>query len=221
MKSLNFILILAVLTFIAVPFIHAEVEENFRYNTKFDLKRPCFNNGTFCASSSSCNLTIIYPDGVDGVMVDNQAMSFAGSYWNYTVGQVFNNELGEHPTIISCTDGSLSGADTFEIDITADGFPRQQFPLQFTLVIFGVFFIVIGSLKDRLRLMKHLGSIFIMIMGVITLYPGFSYINYSNLMGQSLGAIFVGMGFYFMVEDSFSRDRQTETYDAESEGVFQ
>ena len=117
----------------------------------------------------------------------------------------------------SCDNVSSAGLETFDVAITADGKKFQTFPTQIVIIIIGLIMICVGIILDRLRLFKHLGSMLILIMGVITLYPGYSFINYSTLTGKVLGFILVGLGFYFLIEDSFSRDKQEETYDQRSE----
>ena len=54
-------------------------------------------------------------------------------------------------------------------------------------------------------------------MGVITIYPGYSFINHTTLLGKALGFILVGLGFYFLIEDSFSRNKQEDSFDAEND----
>ena len=54
-----------------------------------------------------------------------------------------------------------------------------------------------------------------MIMGVITIYPGYSFINYTTLLGKGLGFILIGLGFYFLIEDSFSRNKQEDRFESQ------
>ncbi len=206
---INFFLVL-ILVVSMVSAIDTDV--SFQFNTKYDLKRPCFNNGAFCSDGATCNITIIYPNNGD-FLINNKLMTNQGSIHNITVQQVSNNRLGVYPVITSCTDGAVSGEDTFNIEITGDGKPSQTFPTQFFAIILSFVLIGIGFLSDRLRIMKHAGGMLLMIMGVVTLYPGYSFINYSTLMGKGMGFSFIGMGFYFLVEDSFSRDKQDEHFE--------
>ncbi len=60
-----------------------------------------------------------------------------------------------------------------------------------------------------------------MVSGVLTLFPGYGFINHSTLMGQLLGTIGIGLGFYFMIEDSFSKDEQDEWYTQEEGGDYE
>ncbi len=60
----------------------------------------------------------------------------------------------------------------------------------------------------------------VLIVGVITLWPGYSFINYSNLQGQAIGYSSIAFGLYFLINDSFSRDKQTDKFsqDVEDDG---
>ena len=72
-----------------------------------------------------------------------------------------------------------------------------------------------GFVTERLRLFKHMGAILLVIMGIITLFPGYNFINHTTLFGLALGTILVGIGFYFLIEDSFSRERQGDIFNQE------
>ncbi len=189
-------------------------DPSFQFNTEFDLKRPCFDNGFFCDAGFTCNITILDPDGV--AIIDNQIMDNQGSFRNITVSQSLNNQLGFLDVIESCSNATVGGPDTFRIAITGDGNPVETFPHQFFFILIALILVATGMINDRLRMFKHMGAILMMVMGVITLFPGYSFINYSNLIGLSLGSIFIGLGFYFLIEDAFSRDKQEDSFDERS-----
>ena len=77
---------------------------------------------------------------------------------------------------------------------------------------------LVSDEKEDLRLFQHVGAMMVMVFGVITLFPGFSGINYTNLQGQALGFSTIGLGFYFLIENFFSRDKQVESFDQEDDG---
>lgn len=211
------LILVFLLVFLVLPLTSAQDELIFKYNQEIDFKRTCLNNGTFCSSSALCNLTLMYPDGT--LMVNNQVMSSNGSFWNITIAPILNNQLGIHKTIVQCTDGTTHGAETLDIIITGDGKPPQDFPIQFGVILFGFFLIVSGFVNERLRLFKHLGAILIMILGILTIYPGYSFINWTTLFGKSIGFVLIGGGFYFLIEDNFSRREQQEGYEQSPEEV--
>ena len=194
-------------------------DETFQFNKEFDLKRACFDNGNFCGSGFVCNITLIYPDGT--LLVNNLRMTDQTSFRNITISQTLNNQLGVVNAIESCNNVSNAGADTFPIFITADGKPPQQFPFQFSITILALLFVGVGLSSDRFRLFQTSGAMLMIVMGVITLYPGYSFINYSNLPGLGLGTILIGLGFYFMISHSFSRDDQQEGFEQKPEEVDQ
>ncbi len=53
-----------------------------------------------------------------------------------------------------------------------------------------------------------MGSMVIIVMGIITLFPGYSFINWTTLLGKALGFGLIGVGAYFLIDDAFSRDEQ-------------
>ncbi len=211
-----FFLMILVVTVQAQETINEQIP-SFQFNHNFDLKRACFDQGFFCSSSFNCNITLIYPNGQ--LLIDNQLMSDQGSYRNISITSTQNNQLGFIKAIQSCNNGTLAGPDTFLVAITGDGKPFQTFPQQFVIMIITLVLICIGMVNDRLKLFKTLGSMMAMVLGIITLYPGYSFINYSTLLGQSLGIILVGLGFYFFIEDSFSRNKQEDTFDQQPESL--
>lgn len=209
-----FILVSLVSTVVAQQTLDEQIQ-SFQYNEEFDLKRPCFNNGFFCDTSFICNITLLYPNG--NVLINNQVMTNQGSYRNITVSKLSNDQLGFIQGIESCSNSTSAGPDTFTISITGDGKPFQIFPQQFFIIIFTLVLVIIGLTQEKLRMFKHLGSVMMMIMGIITLYPGYSFINYSTLLGKGVGFVLIGLGFYFLIEDSFSRNKQEDGFDSQND----
>ncbi len=210
-KNTLFFLLLVLSVLFISPLISADVEETIPYNVKFNLFRPCTNNGTQCSPASVCNISIIYPRG--SVLFENATMTNAGGgRFNITIPQADVNQLGTYKAYSCCTDGSLSGCDTFEIEVTGDGFGSQSFPREFFFMILAFGLMIAGVFSDKLRILKHVGAMFLMVMGVVTLYPGFANINYTTLVGKAIGFGAIGMGAYFLMEGSLSRNEQEERF---------
>jgi len=210
---------------ILIPIISAEVELTIPFNKNYQIKRACFNNGTYCSSSAECNFTLTYPNG--NTLFDNVLMTNRNSFHELNISSSLVNQLGEYPAIMICCDtgGDITGCseDTFEILVTGDGQGQDSFPIQLSILILSYICVAVGSTKENLRLFKNLGAIMMMVMGVITLYPGYAQINYSNLVGQSLGFASIGLGFFFLIGDSFTRkiSEQGEYYDQENESFYE
>ena len=196
-------------------------DPTFQVNTQFDLKRTCDNFGFFCNGDVNCNITILKPNGE--LMIDNVNMTFNNTFRNVTVTFNVNDQLGFAKGIQGCANTTNGGVDTFDIAITADGKPYRTFPHQFSVILLGFLFIILGILNERLRMFKYIGSLVFMVMGVLTLFPGYSFINWTTLMGKVLGFGLIGLGFFFLIEDSFSRGEQDERFtqdDVDEEGEF-
>lgn len=164
-----------------------------------------------CASCTFNNITAIL-DPSATQLIGNNAMTRTGSVYNFTLDASNTSEMGRY--IINGI-GDLEGTNeiwSYIVTVTADGKPFQAFPNQFSIILLGIILILFGLLDTRYRLLKHLGSTIIMIMGVLTIYPGYNFINHTTLLGLSLGTILIAIGFYFLIEDSFSREKQQEWF---------
>ncbi len=209
MKKLMLVFIIGMM--LLVPTVLSLSDPTFQFGKGFDLKRSCSDRGFFCDSVFDCNITLVYPDGT--LLKDNELMTDSTSYRNITISELENNQLGIVSAIQSCNNGTVGGLENFNVVITADGKEFQIFPQEFTIIIIAFLLISCGLLIERLRLFKHIGGMLLMVMGVITLFPGYSFINYTTLLGKALGFSLVGIGFYFLIEDSFSRDDQDNSFE--------
>lgn len=204
---------------LVVPLVSAQNSDTIlvSFNQEFDLTRSCENNGTYCSSSAVCNVTLTAPDGVN--IFDNELMTNQISFHNKTIIPGTLNQFGFYPAVMTCFDsgGQLTGNgfDTFQLQVTGDGQQSNAFPIELSILILGFILIMVGKVKDELSLFQTLGSMIVLTMGVVTLYPGYAGLNFSNLQGQVLGASSIGFGAYFMIEKYFSRGEQEQSFNQE------
>ena len=160
-----------------------------------------------CASCTFNNITSITdPDGVE--IVGNHPMTRTGSIYNFTLTSGNTSKMGEY--IINGI-GDLEGTDevwVYNVIVTADGNPFEKFPNQFVVILFGLILIMSGLFNERFSLFQIMGSMIWIVMGVLTLYPGYNFINHTTLFGLAFGSTLIGMGAYFFIEGSFSRTFQ-------------
>ncbi len=182
----------------------------FQQDRDVDIKVVCINAG-FCTPSAECNLSVFDPAEI--ILLDGISATRAstGAFYNFTVNNTQTNVLGTYRVGGFCKDGSVTQLIDFTFDITADGKVFHIFPTQFGVILFAFLLVGLGVFQEKLRLFKHLGSILMMIMGVLTLFPGYAFINWTTLMGKAIGFSLIGLGVYFLIEDSFSRDTQEES----------
>ena len=183
----------------------------FQQARDVDIKIVCINAG-FCTSAAQCNVSIFSPtefvllDGVEAT----QSSSLA--FHNITLNSTQTIDLGEYRVGGFCKDGSVTQLVDFPFTITADGKPFQNFPTPFTIIILGLLLVWAGSLLEKMTLFKTMGSLILIIMGVITLFPGYSFINWTTLLGKALGFGLIAIGSYFLINDAFSRDKQQQHF---------
>ncbi|KKN59026.1 hypothetical protein LCGC14_0545810 [marine sediment metagenome] len=189
----------------------------FQQNEQVDIKIVCINAG-FCSSTTDCNASVFAPNqetllsGVRGTPTANLAE------YNFTLNSSQTSQLGEYSVGGFCLDGSVTNIIDFNFDVTADGKPFEAFPNQFAVILLGFLLIIFGLLNERYTLLKQMGSIILMVMGVLTLFPGYNFINHTTLFGLALGSVLIGIGFWFLIEDAFSRTKQEERFEQEQGG---
>lgn len=207
---------------LVASFVVAEVELTIPFNQEYDLKRPCANNGTYCSAQAVCNATIIYQDGT--LLTDNQQMTNQNSFHNITLTNLNISQLGIYPVSITCIDpaGSINASafNTFEIEVTGDGFEFRTFPLQFSIIFLAFLGIFASFFDERMKMFRIIGGFTLMGMGVVTLYPGYANFNYSTLQGQILGYSIIGLGLLFTIQDVLSYNRQVDHFNQDDDGRF-
>lgn len=184
-----------------------------RQNQDFEFHFHVFNATTGLIvdnATTNCSFELFNNGGTSTVFNDN--INFEDHRWQIIVLGGNFTRLGGYSWLVSCA-GGLGGFTSAPLIVTADGFEAEPFPIQLSLIVLAFLLVGVGLTADRLRLMKHAGSILLMIMGVLTLWPGYSFINYSTLTGLALGTVLIGVGFYFLIEDAFSRDEQAEYFE--------
>lgn len=93
-------------------------------------------------------------------------------------------------------------------------------PIEILILALGYILMMFGASNGRYRVMKYLGSILCMVIGVVILFPGIEGIPGSDLIALALGTISICLGFFFLIEDSFSFDRQVDHYNQHDDGRF-
>ncbi len=195
-------------------------------NNNFTFQYHVFNSSDgilMTDSTTSCEFHLFENSGIHIVTTN----STTGGFILFTPEKDFEifvdggnfTRMGLYSVIMQCnTTTNFGGFISYEIIVTADGFPTRSFPIQFQLILFGFISIIFSFLFERLRMFKYMGSLIFLVMGVLTLYPGYGFLNWTTLTGKLLGFILIGSGFYFLIEDSFSRGEQTERFNQQDAG---
>ena len=127
--------------------------------------------------------------------------------FNVTIGGG-NFTTQDYTYVTHCNSTDFGGFISVAIKSTPDGKESVAFPQQFSVIALGIILVMFGILRSRYNLLKHMGSLVLMVMGILTLYPGYNNISHTTLFGLALGSSLIGIGFYFLIEDSFSREEQ-------------
>ena len=93
-------------------------------------------------------------------------------------------------------------------------------PIELFIMAGAYILLFVGIGFPQFSIIRSAGSIAVMVLGVYTLFPGISGIDNSNLISLTLGTVSIGLGFFFLIEGSFSHDRQVEHMDQDDDGRF-
>jgi hypothetical protein len=192
----------------------------FEQNRAFHFHFHAFNiTDGIRLDNTTTNCTFELFDNRGNHLIDNAILGFEIDEFEINVLAGNFSRLGDYHYLVDCetTDG-FGGFVSQALIVTANGFEPEPFPAQFSIILFSFLLIAAGLVKERYRLFQYMGSILILIMGVLTLYPGYSFINWTTLTGLSLGTILLGVGFYFLLEPAFSREEQEEHFEPEQGG---
>ena len=153
-----------------------------------------------CSNCTYANITSI--NYQNGQVLGNTPMTKIGVEFNYTFCN--NNLMGPYNYNTVFDLNGVTNTESNNYQVTADGNTYRSFPSIYFLVLIGLTLLLFNKLyiaKLKTNILSILGGMILLISGVITLYPGFNYINYSNLEGLSLGLIFIGIGIAVLYRD--------------------
>ncbi len=227
---LSFPIFIFLFLLVLTPFISAQADktqQNININiglqiefTQVDIiengEHHLFNAHVFNISSgqrvtnvsTDCNFHLF--DNLGEHQINQVPMIFDSLGLDFEHNVTGNNftRNGEYSFLVVCNSTSFGGFLSKGITVTQDGKETIPFPKEFSVIFLGFILIMFGLFKERFRLLKHMGSLLLMVMGILTLFPGYNNISHTSLLGLTLGSLLIGIGFYFLVEDSFSRTRQ-------------
>lgn len=207
--------ILFVLAFISMISLVAATSFEFEKDERVNFRFRCLDeNNEYCTSTTILTISIEDPEGLNAF--DNSTMTPNPTFYNHTLP---TNKIGDYSVIIVAP-GDANATTEFSYEVSPIGRNLDVLPVQLIILFGGFIIIVIGKLREDLRLFTLLGSMLTIIMGLLTLYPGYEGIDYSTLLGLGLGTVSLGIGFYFLIESSFSREVQVDTYQQNEDGRF-
>lgn len=171
----------------------------FKQNQEIDLKIPCYVNGSYCSAGATCDITIQYPNGT--VIVNNQAMDYNPSYFNYTLDGSLTKVVGNYPCSMVCTDTGESGYKDFTFEVTTTGAGNELMIniIAFILIIIAIIFFVLGL--NRQDWIITLLSSFIFIIAGFNFYF-FPLVYLPLLVNQVLAWVLWGFGSYILLRTS-------------------
>lgn len=158
-----------------------------------------FNETSFITDANGqCGFTWIYPNG-SVAYKNNDIPFYLENEWEVTLTSGNFSILKDYSFITECNTSSQVGFASGGINVTANGELYRDVPLEFYIILFGLLMIVFSAFNKKLGILEQIGGIIFLIMGVVTIYPGYNFINYTNLLGMLLGTVLIASGAYFFI----------------------
>lgn len=178
------------------------IAQDFTYKAgdTIDIKRNCFNNGTYCSASAVCNLTIIRPD--TSVLLNNQPMTNQFSFYNYTLQSSDTWTSGFYQSTMVCNDGGLKGKDEFTLQITPSGNSGTANIVFFIFLILIFYGLNLVGFFGRNETVTILGGMALMFLGVYMINNG--VIIYRDTLTLYFSYVTIGWGFVSTMMASYS-----------------
>lgn len=181
------ILAVLILSIIHVGFANASLG-TFQQNNCANIR--------ILSNCSSVNLVEISNGKID-YYINSSMTHLAGQTFNYSFCNTSEMSVYSFSWYDSCTDCS-QGSCGNNFDVTADGHPYSNFPIEFLMIALALIFLILNRYVPRVFETRDLFNLFagmlFLIAGILTLYPGFNYFNYTNLQGLGLGIVLIGIG---------------------------
>lgn len=193
-RHLGFLPFVFLFLFLVVPLSSAQtIDFTFKQGGDIELTRPCFSNGTYCSSSTTCNVTIQSPSG--DVVIDNQQMTNQGAFYNLSlIGLAWDRGIYFNSMVCHDSAVGLDGSDTFFFQITPSG--EADNSLQNLILLGFGFLIIIGTLSIGFSkndpTLVLIGGIVTILLGLYVLLNGISIYRTDFTRNISMVVIFIG-----------------------------
>jgi hypothetical protein len=172
----------------------SQLTYNYKVNTQINIQNPCYYNGANCPPTTLCNLTVFDPD--NSVIVDNQAMTYSITFFNYTLPGT-NYSTGIYKCDMVCTYNSLSGSQRFYLNIGSGGNLTI-----FIILAIASFLVLIAGIYLQNEYIGFISSVLWIATGLYVLI--FGLVDLENLYTQSLGWVSLGLGLVFLLSSAYS-----------------
>ena len=183
--------VVSIIGFVSSATDTVPVSDTFKINQIVNYAKPCFNNGSYCSSSTICNYTITDPN--NNIIVDNKPATNKVSVYNYSI---VPRTIGIYKTDMICNDNGLTGSETFYFEATPSGF-NESIGFFAILILVSAGLIVLGfSIKEGWLVV--FGGMILIITGLYSLNEGIAGVR-NMVTTWALGITFIGVGAYLSI----------------------
>lgn len=193
-KILVLLVLVCLISFASAATNTVDIDDSIKINEEINYKKPCFNNGTFCSSETTCNFSVYEPD--NSILIGNQQGDNNGAYHNITFTPV---EIGLYHVDMTCNDSGSYGSETFYFYVSGSGIDNIWFYILFIVVGFGLIFLgfYVGD-----NWIIVLGGFIFIFFGIYILFYGLGGFK-DTVYTWALGLIVLLLGAYFSLRGAW------------------
>jgi len=188
-------LILGLITvLLMMQIVSADTEYVFKKGIDADLKVNCFeNNLTLCSDSTSCYITVNYPDTTN--LINNKTMSNSVTYFNYTIDGSKLDKVGEYNAMVYC-EGEDEGYTVFTFEVNKEGSRLQSYIFLTFILIFLYFIMIFGAMQEELVL-TSIAAMALVVLGIYIHMNGYGDVK--SWISNTFGFINIMIGSYVFI----------------------
>lgn len=193
-----------------LPLISAE-SFTFKQGSSVNYRFRCIDLDInyYCNTSTQILFSVEDPNGLNAL--NNVSATTTSTFVNITLP---TDKIGTY-NVFGFSPSAQNTTIELKYKVTFTGSDETAFPVQLTILLIGFIGIGISYLNKRLRLMKIGGAIIAMVIGVLTIYPGYAGLSFDNVLGLLVGFVSIGVGGYYALEDFWTKDEYFDNIEDE------
>ncbi|MCK9370006.1 hypothetical protein M0R04_08895 [Candidatus Dojkabacteria bacterium] len=191
MKLKLYLFFVFVIMFVT-PLISAlDSPQIFKQYEPANLTVQCIINGSYCSTSATCNVTVLYPNG--GILINNKRMTNQHSYHNYSLPDTA--VIGDYKCTAICCDIGYCGDNDCDFKITSTG-DDSNWSFWIILALFSATLVGLAIYSGN-EYMMYMAAGAITITGIYSRIYGIMGI--SDIYTQSISYVIIGIGIFFLI----------------------
>jgi hypothetical protein len=202
------ILVLVLTVLMSSNLVSAADDMVYSSESTIAFKGACVYNGSYCSSSTMCNISAFYPNGA--IYINNQPTTNQVTFYNRTLPQTFT--LGQYSAKLVCYDpvAGFSGVEDFVFTVTSTGGTSGGNMTIFILLIAVAVIVFVMSFFMHNEYIGALSGFLLASAGMYLLIYGIGI--ETNLYTRGVGYVLIGLGIIIIMISTWEKVTSGDGY---------